>query len=1024
MAFVNLNIKSGYSFLRSTLHLEDIIEYGKHKGCQYLGLTDENAMFIVPHFYNACKENNIQPVIGMEVRLNEDNGFDYPLILLAKNSKGYQDLCYLTSLVSKGDLKTTLNYSDINFDTTNVVSILPLSRSYYRHLNPKEREQYLSKFKNLFKDFYIGMELYSEDDEVLIDEVRLLTGYKRTVINEVRGLTKKDWEYLHVLKAIELGTTIDKLEKYEYPCYFRRERDLSYFTEDELSSTEKIAKACQFDIHELQGKLITYPLKAGVDPKDYLKALCQKGLSKRLKGKVVERYQKRLDYELSVINSMGFTNYFLVVYDYVKFAKQNGILVGPGRGSGAGSLTAYVLGITNVDPITNNLLFERFLNPERVTMPDIDIDFIDTRRDEVIAYLVNKYGLERTAHVIAFQTFAVKQSLRDAAKAIGLPNYEVDNIAKKVPQNAFYDTLSSVIERSPSFKAMINGNETYRRVYDIALHLEGLPRQTTLHAAGMVINDAKLHQVSPVYSPVDGVLTTQFDMNHLEEFGLLKMDILGLKNLGTIEECLENIRVNKNINVDINKINFLDPRIYQLIANGNTSGIFQLESNGMKRAIRRIKPTCFEDIVALLALFRPGPMDSLQLFADRKHGKVKVSYPDPCLEEILKPTYGTIVYQEQITQILVKMAGFSLGQADIVRRAISKKKEDRLSSIEKDFIDGCLKNGHDYKKSKEIYDLILKFAGYGFNRAHSVSYAMISVIMAYLKCYYPQEFYIALLNNYTSQTKFNEYVNEMKRNGVELLPPSINYSSDHFVEKDNKIIFSLGNLKGITPGATKDLMALKKKGMFADFLDFLIRAKEIDFDKKFIEVLIYAGAFDEFGSNRTTLFRNLDTFMEYVDISSSTINGQITFDPTVTEKPRLISYPKEVLEEADKEQLILGLYLTSFPLKEDREKLKAANFVTIDEAYQAEGSVKLVVYIASSRSTKTKKGDFMAHVRVKDESGEMTLIVFPKEYQKYEPLLKSGNYIQVLGELEKSEEQPSLLVKQLKIYHLQGGNRR
>ena len=1016
--FVNLVIKSGYSFLRSTLHIEDILKKARDEGWSYLGICDESALFSTATFYDECLKNEIKPIIGMEIRLKEDNSLGYPFILLAKDITGYKNLCYLTSLVSKGDLKEELEYSQLEKHSQGLVAILPISRGYYRHVKDDDIDNYLGRFKTLFTDFYLGLERYEASDDALLDRARKHE-YKKVAISEVRCLKTEDKEYLDVLEAIDLGISVDKLEnKNTKPVYFRPLKELKlYFKDEELEESNNIANMCQFDIHKLQGSLITYPLKKGVNADDYLSALCQKGLEKRLNKRILKNYQERLDYELSVIKKMGFTNYFLVVYDYVKFAKQNDILVGPGRGSGAGSLVAYVLGITSVDPIRNNLLFERFLNPERITMPDIDIDFIDTRRDEVIAYLINKYGLDHTAHVIAFQTFGAKQALRDAAKAIGVPLYEVDNFAKKIPLAMYYDDLETIVNNSPSFKALINSSPRNIHIYEIARHLEGLPRQTTMHAAGMVISDTTLCEVSPVYQPTEGVITTQFDMNHLEEFGLLKMDLLGLKNLGTIGECLDNIAKTKG-KVDLSKINLSDPNIYEQISSTKTAGIFQLESQGMRRAIRIIRPNCFEDIVALLALFRPGPMDSLQLFADRKHGKVKVDYPAKALEDILRPTYGTIIYQEQIMQILVKMAGFSLGEADIVRRAISKKKSEQLLEIEERFIKGCLEKGYDLKTSQNVYQLILKFAGYGFNRAHSVSYSLISVEMAYLKYYYPREFYIAVLNSYTSETKFNEYISEIKERMIEILPPSINKSQEIFALEDGKIRYSLRNLKGLTPGAIKEILNMRLEGEFKDFSDLLLRAKAHNLASKFIQVLIYSGALDEFGLNRTTLDKNLDTYQQYVDIVSSTIDGQTTFDTSLVEKPKMIEYPSNMLIEAEKEKEILGIYLTTYPLKEDRKKLKDAGFETIEELKRRDGSGKCVVYILSIRLIRTKKNESMAHLKVEDESGSVTLTIFPKEYREYETLLKKGNYLQIRANVDVKNEQISFILQGAKIYHL------
>ncbi|NLB11574.1 DNA polymerase III subunit alpha [bacterium] len=1019
MAFVNLNVKSGYSFLKSTLKIEDIVSYGSLNNFSYLGLTDQNALFGAPAFVKACKRANIKAIIGMEVYILEKDEASYPLVLLVKNATGYRNLCYFTSLVSKDKLTTALKYSDLSDKTDGLIAILPMARSCYRNLDSKDKKAYLTNFQHYFSDFYLGLEYYEEADAKLNEELRLLH-YPKTVLNEVRASSSSDLKYLDILRAIDLGTTLDNLpEENKAYRYFRKEEELAfYFSKEELESTEKIAASCQFDIHEVQAKLVSYPLDEGIEAEAYLRALCNKGLNKRFNNRPSVNYQKRLAYELDVIIKMGFTNYFLVVWDYVRFAKKSGILVGPGRGSGSGSLVAYALGITNVAPLKYDLLFERFLNPERITMPDLDIDFIDTRRDEVFKYLINKYGQDRTAHVIAFQTFGVRQALRDAAKVLGLPLYEVDSFAKKIP-NLYSDySLVKIVDKSPSFKSLINSNSKYQQVYEVALHLEGLPRQSTIHAAGMVITDSLLTDVTPIYCPTSDLISTQYDLNHLEEFGLLKMDILGLKNLGILDDCAKMIASTYQRKLDFLSLDLDDPNIYKLISSTKTAGLFQLESPGMKRAISLIKPNSFADVYALIALFRPGPMDSIKTYALRKQGKEAVTYLDPILEDILKPTYGIIIYQEQIMQILVKMAGFSYAQADLVRRAISKKKATELASIEKDFLAGAIKKGHAKKKAQQVFDLILQFAGYGFNKAHSVAYAMLTVWMAYIKYYYPAIFYVALLNTFASDQKLSEYYTEIKNSKLKILGPSINKSREYFYVEDDKIRFSLASIKGLTPGSLKIIFEARKSGSFASFADFVLRVQAFGLGEKAIKLLIYAGAFDEFAINRTTLSKNLKTYLAYASITSSLIDGQLSFDSSLAEAPKMQIYPKNSIEESNLEKQLLGLYLTSFPLEEKREELKKAGFITVEQALLREGTVKLVLLFSRCRAVKTKRGDYMLRSVASDESGEINVIVFPNEYQKYELLLKSGNYLQVLAKIEQSNNGINLVLRQAKIYNL------
>lgn len=1011
MSFVNLNVKSGYSFLKSTLKVIDLI--GDNASYEFLALTDENALFGIAEFIKLCESKNVKPIIGMEIKVN-DNEHIYPLVLLAKNIDGYKSLCSLTSIVSKEDLSISIAKEELFKHSNGLVAILPTMR-YQIELKDSELKEYKEHF-----DFYIGLECYKDSDLEAINGARVFAktfAYKLTVISEVKTDCKESLGCLDILKSIDELIPVSEIEKDDnIGRYYRSEKELlQYFTKEELDSTYAIASSCVFNVYESQGNLVSYPLKSGVSSEEYLRALCQKGLEKRFNNKIDDRYQKRLNYELDVISKMGFTNYFLVVWDYVKYSKQHDIFVGPGRGSAAGSLTSFVLGITNIDPIKHNLLFERFLNPERVSMPDIDIDFIDVRRDEVIEYLTEKYGADRTAHVIAFQTFGAKQALRDACKAYGLPLYEIDDIAKKLP-HIYNASLEVLVKESPSFKSLINSKKKYKEIYDTALKLEGLPRQTTLHAAGMIINNDLLANVTPIYKPSSDVVTTQYSMNYLEDFGLLKMDLLGIK-FGLIDDCLKEIK-KRGKDLDLYRLDFEDKNIYKLLEKGKTAGIFQLESAGMKRAIRIIRPSCFEDVVALLALFRPGPMDSIPTFANRKHGKEKVDYIDPCLEEILKSTYGIIIYQEQIMQILVTMAGFSLGQADIVRRAISKKKADKLAAIESDFIKGCLKNGHSKATAEKVFKIILQFAGYGFNKAHSVSYSMIAVWMLYLKFYHPDIFYVSLLNNYNDDTKFVEYCNELKSSGMRLLPPSINNSKSDFYTIDKEIVFGFRKIKGLTPGIINAILEARKNGEFKSFTDFVVRTHYLGLQEKHYDALIYAGAFSVFGVNKTTLSNNIPIIIQYAEIVSTNNDGQISFDLSLSPEPILTPYKEDRLVVSEKEKEILGIYLTSFPLQYDRKKLESAGFISVAEALEINDSCKIVGIISQMKIIKTKKGDYMAHLKITDETESINVTVFPKEYTKYEAFLKKGNYIQILGNVEEKDNNVSLLLKQAKIYNL------
>ncbi|MBQ9730822.1 MAG: DNA polymerase III subunit alpha [Bacilli bacterium] len=1025
MSFVNLAIKSGYSFFDSTLKVSDIVNYAKHNNLSTIALVDDSNMFGAMEFYKLCKKENIKPIIGMQINYLEGDGRSYPLILLAKNIEGYQTLCKLTSVVSKGSLNISLSKEELKNYTKGLIAILPISNSYLKMIDDLEYADYLDFFRDTY-DFYLGLELYSKDDEEYLDvirEIAYIEEYKTVALNVVNYMFKDDHKYLEVLKAVEANQPINKIDFPSFEGhYFKDDNEIRHiFSEEEVEASEIIADNCNVDITSLKGSLVTYPVPNGVSQKDYLYALCYKGLEKRLSGKQNKAYLDRLNYELKIITNMGYTNYFLVVYDYVKFAKTHNILVGPGRGSAAGSLVAYVLGITNIDPLKYDLLFERFLNPERVSMPDIDLDFIDSRRDEIIEYLCSKYGLDRCAHVIAFQTFGARQAFRDTFKAMGMSLVEVDALSKRMPKDINL-TLKDALNRSPSFKALINSRANYKEMYEVAMHFEGLPRQTTLHAAGMVISDKVLTETSPIYYPSENVSATQYDMNYIEDIGLLKMDVLGLKNLRIIDAILNKIKQVYGKELNINNIPLDDPKVFNMICKLQVSGVFQLESPGMKRAIHTLAPSSFDDVVALLALFRPGPMGYISVYAERKKGKEKVTYLDPCLESILKPTYGIIIYQEQIMQILVEMAGFSLGQADIVRRAISKKVESKLIEIEKDFIEGSIKNNHSKEVAKKVFDMIVKFANYGFNKAHSVSYAYITYQMAYLKYYFPAIFFSEVLNTFASNndSKFNDYIQEIRNRKIKLLKPSINKSFDLFTLENKDIRYSLRNIKGVTPGLVSSLVEERKNGEFKDFPSFVARMKPLGLTQVQTLALISAGALDEFGYNRDTLTANIANNFIYADIVASSVEGQLSLNYNDNPPPEMILVERNLQQELDNEFDVLGFFLSGFPLIYERKRIQEKGFICANEAINLEEKVKVVVYISSYKTIKTKNGDYMASLRTMDETGELNITVFPQEFNEFEHLIKKGNYIQVVGVMQQ-KDLPSLVVKQMKIFNLKEG---
>ena len=974
MSFVHLNTKSGYSFFNSTLRLDDIINSNN----DYISLVDNSAMFMTLELFKKAKDKKI--IIGMEVNVSDENLESHPLVLLAKGLEGYKTLCRLTRNIS-GSNNYILSFDELQNYKDNIIAILPSSRA--NNVLGK-----IAKYKDVFSDFYVGLEYYDSSDINLISNIRSLNVKRVVLTNDT--IKENDLESLKILKCIELGITLNELN-YEFKVTsIDDESYLSMFSDEEINETENIAKRCVFNVFDLKGHLYNIKIE---DKENYFKALCYKGLEKR--GCYTQKYIDRLEYELGIITKMGFTNYFLVVQDYVRFAKQNDILVGPGRGSAAGSLVAYVLGITNVDPLKYNLLFERFLNPERVTMPDIDLDFVDEKREQVIDYLVDKYGFEHVSHVIAFQTFGARQAIRDVAKVYGLSLVEVDMISKRIPSIYRDNKLIEIYNNFYSFKAFINSKDIYRQILKTAMKIEGLPRQTTLHAAGIIISDEPLYEVCPVYLS-GNTLVSQYDKDYIEDIGLLKMDILALKNLTTIEDTIRLI----GKPVDLSEKILDDSHIYDLIRSTLTSGVFQLESGGMKKAIRTLKPTCFEDVVALLALFRPGPMENIPEYALIKEGKKKATYIDDCLKDILEPTYGIIIYQEQIMQILTKMAGFSLGKADLARRAIGKKNEQLLISIRSEFIEGSIKNHHSEEVANKVFDLIYKFANYGFNKAHSVSYAMISCEMAYLKYYYRVEFFTSLLNNslgnIQSLAKLDDYVYEINRLNIKILLPDINKSKYEFSVEDNNIRFALSSISGLNNLVVSNILKERKEGNFKSFLDFVVRMQKYKISSAILNVLINSGCFDNLvykledkTYSREALRNAIEVSLHYGSMIGS--EDQLQFSDFIT-KPSINECENDELRNFNLEYMCLGIALSISPVF----KYKDNSFDSLK--HLSRRNVKLLVCVSDFRVIKTKKGNYMGIAKVFDDTSFGEVVLFDEAFQKFNNLFKLNEYLVIEGE--------------------------
>lgn len=949
--YTPLYVKTDYSLLSSLIKIDELVECLKKKNISSCAIVDDNlyGTMEVIHKFNKA---GIKPIIGLDLK---------EILLYAKTSEGYYNLVKIETLKNKDELsqESLIKYS-------NDLILICFNKETY------------DMYKDSFTDIFIGIK--NKQEEQLYKE-------ETVYINKTLYLEKNLYKYLPYIFMIRDGKTIsDKIEFiYQDNYILTSDEVMQKVSSKSINNTLKIESMCNISFK----KELFMPKYDTEDSKEFLKNLSNKGLYKRLNGNITETYQKRLNYELDIILKMHFEDYFLVVYDYIKYAKQNGILVGPGRGSAAGSLVSYCLGITDVDPIKYNLLFERFLNPERVTMPDIDTDFPDTRREEVIEYVKEKYGKDNVAGIITFGTLGGRASVRDVGRILNIPTKYIDIICKKIP---FKGTLKELKHSDKEVNTMIENDDKLKLLYNIVNLIEGNKRHTSIHAAGIVISYKPLYEIIPI-KPNDDINLTEYTMEYLEELGLIKMDFLGIKNLSIIDGVIKDIERKTNKKLDFNKIPFDDPKVMKLFEEGQTSGIFQFESEGMKRFLKDLKPKNFIDLCNAIALFRPGPASNIPSFIKRKEEKEKIEYLDESLKDILKETYGIIIYQEQIMLIAQKFAGYTLSEADILRRAMSKKKYDVLKNEEARFIEKSLKKGKSKEIARELFDLILAFAGYGFNKSHSVSYSIVAYKMAYLKYYFPKEFYANLLSSVIgSEEKTKEYLNEIKKLGIKILPPDINLSNDtRFTFKENAIVFPLNAIRNVG-GVISSYIIKQRETPYKDIYDFLKRTHQKTNNKKILESLIYAHVFDSF-YNINTLISNLDNILNYVELSSG-LDDDILVKPEIELKPELST--EDIL---NKEKEIFGFYLTSH--KTEKFKLNNPNITDIyDIKNKLNQRINVIVSIDKTREIITKKNEVMCFITGSDNTGTTTLIVFPELY-KTKNNFKKNEIVKVSGKVER-----------------------
>lgn len=974
--YTPLYIKTENTLLSSMISIDSLIEYAKRNDIKSLSITDNN-MYGTMEFYHKCIDNNIKPIVGLEVTLDSNK-----FLLYCLNYNGYKNLIKIATSLSDRNL----DYDFLKNHNHGLLCIVP-----YGSIDNLYKE-----LEDIFKIIYKG---YKN-----LDERKNLLGDNLIYINEVLYLNKNDSGYYKYLLGIKDGIILENVNYSNNNNYLFTLNEMQNLYSNDLENNYKITELCDLKLEFNLDLLPVYDCPNNMDSFDYLKQLSIEGLKKIFGSQVSKKYIDRLKYELDIINKMGFCNYFLVVYDYVKFAKENNILVGPGRGSAAGSLVSYCLNITTIDPIKYDLLFERFLNPERISMPDIDIDFEYDRREEVIDYCRKKYGEKKVVPIITFGTLGAKQVVRDVGRVMDIDLNIVDNLAKLLDSRL---SLKENYNKNIKIKNLLNVNKELFNLYKIAAKFEGLKRHKTIHAAGVVMSKYDLDEIIPLDMHTDGFYLTGYSMEYLEEIGLLKMDFLALRNLSTITDILNQINENERINLTFDNIPLNDEEAIKIFTDCYTLGIFQFESVGMMNFIRKFKPDCLDDIIASLALFRPGPMKNIDTYIKRKRGLEPIDYLHPDLVEILKPTNGIIVYQEQIMQIAVKLAGYSLGEADVLRKAMSKKKGDVLLAEKDKFINGSVSRGYDYNIASKVFAFILRFAEYGFNKAHSVSYGVIAYKMAYLKAHYKEYFMKSLLSSVMgSESKTRDYIYECKLLGIELLRPDINLSTDEYLIYKNSLRYPLSGIRNIGGVITTSILNERKKGQFVDIFDFVKRMYGKSINKKCLQTLNHAGCLVNFGLNERTIDENLDLIINYGEIGGLLDNDE-SLKPVLN---IMTEYSNKELMKNEFE--VFGFYLSKHPVTEYKIKYNTINLENINNYFDK--FVDIVAYVDRLKIVKTKNDEEMCFITGSDEVTNLDIVLFPTIYEMYKNI-EMGDIIKINGKVERRFDKYQLVVSKLEI---------
>ena len=1061
MSFVHLHVHTEYSLLDGACRIDRMMDRVKELGQDTIAITDHGVMYGCIDFYKAAKAAGIKPIIGCEVyvarrkmgdRIHGVDNDPYHLVLLCKNRTGYENLCYM---VSQAFLRGFYGKPRIDLDLLRErhEGLIALSAclagaipQYLMAESYEEAKKYALTMAEIMGEgnFYLELQDHGISEQQAVNQgVRRIareTGLPLVVTNDAHYLRREDAKMQDVLLCIQTGKTVDDENRMRFPSddfYLKSEQELRELfpgCEEAFENTVKIAEKCNLDFVFHEYHLPSFPVPEGYTNEEYFRKLCYDGFRERYPEPPRE-YKDRLEYEIGVISRMGYVNYYLIVWDFIHYAKKSGIPVGPGRGSGAASIVAYCMHITEVDPMKYALIFERFLNPERVSMPDFDTDFCQERRGEVIEYVMGKYGADHVAQIATFGTMAARGAIRDVGRALNFSYAETDVVAKLVPSTP-HITLKEAIESSPKLKEMYQNDGRIQTLVDTAMSLEGMPRNTSTHAAGVVITADPVYSYVPL-STNDNTVVTQYTMTTIEELGLLKMDFLGLRNLTVIRDAEEQIQ-KQNPNFFIDKIPDNDPETFAMLAEGKTQGVFQLESAGITGVCINMKPTSIEDLTAIVALYRPGPMDSIPTFIANKLDPRKIRYKTPLLEPILKVTYGCIVYQEQVIEIFRSLGGYTMGQADNIRRAISKKKMKVIEAERKVFvygdpeqnISGAIAKGVSEQAAQSIYDEIVDFANYAFNKAHAVCYAVVSYQTAYLKCHYPRQYMAALMTSVLdSAEKISGYIAECKEIGIVTLPPDINHSDDHFIVEGDCIRFGLGAVKNVGHGLIRTMVGKRNEGgPFKTLEEFLERMGEGELNKRAVENFIKCGALDCFGYHRSELLSVYESMMDSVSSSRrKNLDGQMGLFSMLSEEdaaasipiPKKAEFPRAELMAMEKETT--GIYISGHPMDDYRNYLKGTSVVPIsaltgeESQFKDEQIVSIAGIVQTIKMKMTRNNSMMAYVTVEDDTASIELIVFSNALNEHGGYLRENAPVVVVGKLSvREDKEPQIIVNRVR----------